>query len=136
MLSRARARYQTVNNVGAVTGREPIELVILVYDRIADKLAMAEAAIASDDRARLAELVGQVVDLIEKGLVAALDHERGGDVSANLARVYAYCVRRVLHAHLWRDPVALREVAGLLAELREGWAFIRQEAVSGSSLAA
>ena len=135
MLSRARARYQTVNNVGAVTGRDPIDLVILVYDRIADKLMLAQAAIASKDRALLAEQVGQVVDLIEQGLVAALDHERGGDVSSNLGRVYAYCVRRVLHAHLWRDEAALREVAGLLAELREGWAFIRQEAASGRVLA-
>lgn len=135
MLSRARARYQTVNNVGAVTGRDPLELVILVYDRIADKLLLAEAAIANKDRALLAESVGQAVDLIEQGLVAALDHERGGDVSANLGRVYAYCVRRVLYAHLWRDDAALREVAGLLAELREGWAFIRQDAVSGRALA-
>ncbi|MDM7942399.1 MAG: flagellar export chaperone FliS [Hydrogenophaga sp.] len=135
MLSRARARYQTVNNVGAVTGRDPIELVILVYDRIGDKLLMAEAAIAANRRAELGELVQQVVDLIEQGLVAALDHERGGDVAVNLGRVYAYCVRRLLHANLWRDVVALREVAGLLAELREGWAFIRQDAAAGRVLA-
>lgn len=135
MLSRARARYQTVNNVGAVTGRDPIELVILIYDRIADKLLLAEAAIAANQRAELGELVGQAVDLIQQGLVAALDHERGGDVAVNLGRVYAYCLRRLLHANLWRDVVALREVAGLLAELREGWAFIRQEAASGRVLA-
>ena len=135
MLSRARARYQTVNNVGAVTGREPIELVILVYDRIADKLLMAEAAMAANQRAELGELVQQVVDLIEQGLVAALDHERGGDVAANLGRVYAYCVRRLLQANLRRDVAALREVAGLLGELREGWVHIRQDAASGRVLA-
>lgn len=135
MLSRARARYQTVNNVGAVTGREPVELVILVYDRIADKLLLAEAAIANDQRAVLGEMVQQVIDLIEQGLAAALDHERGGDVAVNLGRVYAYCVRRLLQANLRRDVGAIREVAGLLGELREGWAHIRQDAASGRVLA-
>jgi flagellar protein FliS len=125
MLSRGRARYQTVNNVSSVTGRSPIELVILVYDRIADKLLAAEAAIAANQRAALGEAVQQAVDLIEQGLVAALDHDKGGDVSANLGRVYDYCLRRLLQAHLWRDAEMLREVGRLLAELREGWEAIR-----------
>ena len=126
MLSRGRARYNTVNNVSSVTGRTPIELVILVYDRIADKLLAAEAAIAANQRAALGEAVQQAIDLIEQGLVAALDHDKGGEVSANLGRVYDYCLRRLLQANLWRDVEMLREVGRLLAELREGWEFIRQ----------
>jgi flagellar protein FliS len=126
MLNRARARYQTVDNVGAVTGRSPIELVILVYDRIADKLLLAEAAIAANQRAELGEMVQQIVDLIEQGLMAALDRERGGDVAENLGRVYDYCVRRLLQANLRRDVEMLREVGRLLGELREGWDVIRQ----------
>ena len=126
MQNRARARYQTVANVGAVTGRSPIELVILVYDRIADKLLLAEAAIAANQRAELGEMVQQIVDLIEQGLMAALDRERGGDVAENLGRVYDYCVRRLLQANLRRDVEMLREVGRLLGELREGWDVIRQ----------
>ena len=63
--------------------------------------------------------------LIEQGLVAALDYEQGGEVSVNLGRVYDYCLRRLLHANLRRDVEALREVARLLAEMREGWEHIR-----------
>ena len=37
MLARARNRYREVDNAGSVTGRSPIELILLVYDRIADK---------------------------------------------------------------------------------------------------
>ena len=126
MMSRARARYQTVNNVSSVTGRSPIELVILVYDRIADKLLLAEAAIANNQRAELGERVQQAVDLIEQGLVAALDYGQGGEISVNLGRVYDYCLRRLLHANLHRDVEALREVARLLADMREGWENIRR----------
>ena len=125
MLSRGRARYQTVNNVSSVTGRSPIELVILVYDRIADQLLAAEAAITANRRAALGEAVQQAIDLIEQGLVAALNHDQGGEVSANLGRVYDYCLRRLLQANLWRDIEMLREVAQLLAELRAGWEAIR-----------
>ena len=125
MLSRGRARYQTVNNVSSVTGRSPIELVILVYDRIADQLLLAEVAIAANQRAALGEAVQQAIDLIEQGLVAVLDHDKGGEVSANLGRVYDYCLRRLLKANLWRDVEMLREVGQLLAELRAGWEAIR-----------
>ncbi len=126
MLSRGRAKYHDVNNVSSVNGRSPIELVILVYDRIADKLLMAEAAIANNQRAALGEAVQQAIDLIEQGLAAALDYEQGGDISVNLGLVYDYSVRRLLHANLWRDVEAVREVGRLLAEMREGWDAIRR----------
>ena len=79
MLNRARARYQTVDNVGAVTGRSPIELVILVYDRIADKLLLAEAAIAANQRAELGEMVAEAETAL------ALDASLGGGSGAAAA---------------------------------------------------
>lgn len=122
---RGRARYQTVNNVGAVLNRPPIDLVVLVYERIDDKLLLAERAIAANTPSELGEQMRQATDLLQQGLVATLDFERGGDVALNLARVYDYCQRRMLQGHLRRDPEALREVRKLLGELREAWVAIR-----------
>jgi flagellar protein FliS len=126
MMNRARHRYRAVDNQTSVTGRSPIELILLVYDRIADQLRAAEVAIAADRRADLGEAIRQATDLISQGLLSALDYDRGGEIAINLARLYDYSLRRLLHANLRRDVEAVREVAGLLADLREGWAVIER----------
>ena len=126
MMNRARQRYRAVDNQTSVTGRSPIELILLVYDRIADQLRAAEVAIAADRRADLGEAIRQATDLISQGLLGALDYDRGGEIAINLARLYDYSLRRLLHANLRRDVEAVREVAGLLADLREGWAVIER----------
>ena len=126
-----RARYQAVNNTGAVLDRPPIDLVVLVYERIDDKLLLAEQAVAANNTAQLGEQMQQATDLLQQGLVATLDFERGGDVALNLGRVYDYCQRRMLQGHLRRDVEALREARKLLAELREGWVGIQQGKATG-----
>ena len=126
MLGRGRERYRTVDNVGAVTGRSAIELILLVYDRIADKLVAAEAAIADQRHDQLGIAIGEATDLISQGLVAALDYERGGAIAENLAAVYDYSLRRLLLANLRRDAEIVREVALLLAGLREAWVSVQQ----------
>ena len=125
MHSRAQMRYRQVDNVGAVGNRSPLELILLVYDRIDDKLADAEVAIAARDRVRVNEGISQANDLISQGLMAALNHAQGGEVSRNLALVYDYSVRRLLQASLWQDASVVREVRGLLTGLRESWATLQ-----------
>ncbi|MDH4391851.1 MAG: flagellar export chaperone FliS [Aquabacterium sp.] len=125
MLNRAHARYRQNDNVGAVNGRSPMELILLIYDRIDDKLADAEVAIAASERLRVGNAINQAVELINQGLLAALNHELGGEVSRNLALLYDYCVRRLLQASLLQDAGILREVRGLLSGLREAWASLQ-----------
>jgi len=125
MLGRGRERYRKVDNVGAVTGRSAIELILLVYDRVADKLAAAETAIANQRPDLLGLAVGEATDLISQGLVAALDYERGGAIAENLAAVYDYSLRRLLLANLRKDSEIVREVAELLAGLREAWVSVQ-----------
>ncbi len=121
MLPRSLNRYRTVDNVTSVLGRSPIELILLVYDRIADNLSRASAAIDERRDDTLADSVNQAVDLISQGLIASLDFERGGDIAQNLSSIYEYCLRRLLAARLHKDPSAIQEIAVLLADLRQAW---------------
>jgi flagellar protein FliS len=129
MLARARNRYRAVDNISAVTDRSPIELILLVYDRIADKLNAAEAAIASQRDDLLGESITEATDLISLGLLAALDYQLGGAIAENLGAIYDYAMRRLLQARLRRDVVMVREIADLLAGLREAWANVQQTQV-------
>ena len=121
MLPRSLNRYRTVDNVTSVLGRSPIELILLVYDRIADNLSRASAAIDERRDDTLADSVNQAVDLISQGLIASLDFERGGDIAQNLSSIYEYCLRSLLAARLHKDPSAIQEIAVLLADLRQAW---------------
>lgn len=122
MLASARNRYRAIDNVTSVSGRSPAELILLVYDRIGDKLGRAEAALAQQSYREFQATVREATDLITQGLIAALDFERGGEVAHNLSRLYDYAVRRLLQANLQGDITPVREVAELLRGLRTTWA--------------
>jgi len=136
MLPHARNRYRQVDNLTAVTGRSPAELIVLVYDRIADKLRQAETALAQRQLDTFRQSLNEAIDLITQGLLAALDFERGGDVALNLGRLYDYAVRSLLRASLWNDVQPVREVAALMRDLRESWAGIAAPQAAAPSLAA
>jgi flagellar protein FliS len=55
------------------------------------------------------------------GLRVALDHERGGEIAANLARLYDYIIRRLTEGNLRNDAALLDEAVELLNEIRGGW---------------
>jgi flagellar protein FliS len=60
-------------------------------------------------------------------LLAALDHEKGGEVASNLHRLYAYMIQRVVEANLSDDPEPIAESIELLRELRTSWETIDQQ---------
>ncbi|MNT32306.1 Flagellar protein FliS [compost metagenome] len=53
-----------------------------------------------------------------------LDHEVGGEISANLESLYEYMVRRLMLANLRSDAALLAEVDTLLESLASAWAQI------------
>ena len=55
------------------------------------------------------------------GLQGSLDMEKGGEIAGNLADLYDYCTRRLMHANLKNDLDAVREVKKLMGEIRDAW---------------
>ena len=54
-------------------------------------------------------------------LISTLDLDHGGDVAANLHRLYSYMLPRIVEANLRDDPTAVAEVIGILRDLRGSW---------------
>jgi len=111
-------RYRAVSNATSVIGRHPVELIVLVYDRIGDHLAEAVRALEQQQPEEVGLALKSVLDLLSQGLVQALDFERGGEIAVNLGRIYDFCLQRVLLAQTRKDAGMLREVAQILADLR------------------
>jgi len=85
-----------------------------------DRIYQARGAIQFGRLAEKGELIGKSISIVG-GLREALDHEVGGEISANLDRLYEYMIRRLTEANRNNDADALTEVAALLQEVKAGW---------------
>ena len=54
-------------------------------------------------------------------LRCSLDHTAGGDVAANLDRLYDFAYQRLVSAVVGRDPALAADALGVLVTLRDAW---------------
>lgn len=121
----AMKQYQSVNVNVQVGEADPHRLIQMLMEGGLQRLAQARGAMQHGNMPLKGELIGKTVGIIG-GLRAALDHDKGGEVAANLERLYDFMTRRLSEANLRNDPAMLDEVSGLLREVKEGWDGIRQ----------
>jgi flagellar protein FliS len=117
--------YKTVALETSVTGASPHQLVSLLFDALQQSLASAKAAILSDDIATKGRSISRAVRILEEGLKAGLDADRGGDLAANLRTLYDYCILRTTEANLRNDATMIDEVIRLIHPVSDGWSQIR-----------
>lgn len=117
------ATYRSVSAHGAVADADPHVLVLTVMDAALARIGAARACIERRETRRMASLLHSSVILIAE-LRGSLDLQKGGPLSQNLSDLYEYMTRRLLHANLNRDAVAVAEVLSLLTEIRGAWAAI------------
>jgi flagellar protein FliS len=119
MTSKAARAYASNENHGGVISSEPSELVVLVYERILDHLKVGKKMLEDGDYG--VDQFTKANDLIQKGLLACLDHENGGDISLNLGAIYEWSLREIVKARLDRSPQKVQEVIDMLTSLYEAW---------------
>jgi flagellar protein FliS len=133
MNARQLNAYKNIAIQTAVSEASPIDLILMVYRRLIDNLRVAQKAI--EEGKESAEPVSKALDLIQKGLVAALDHERGGDIAGNLAALYDWSIREILQARLKNNAVMLDGVIAVYKDLEMAWDEIkamRSAAIAGT----
>jgi len=118
--------YMVTKNESALTDATPHKLIGMLFDGALESIAKATGAITSGDVAARGEAIGKAMTIVDN-LRAMLDSERGGEISANLEQIYDYICRRLLQASSEEDPALLKEVAGLLREVKSGWDSIPPE---------
>jgi flagellar protein FliS len=95
----------------------------MLFDGLVDTLSLAEGQLTRGEIQEKGKSLSKAVRILS-GLQNALDDQQGGEIAANLAELYDYCIRRVLHANLKNDADAVREVRGLIDEVRDAWSQI------------
>ena len=107
--------------------RSPLELVVMLYD---GALRFVGEAIDAD-RQKQYGVRGQAISktlAILGELQSTLNVAKGGDVAAELDRLYSYMQGRLIDVSAKKDAGALPEVQKLLTTLRDGWAQIASPA--------
>jgi len=124
MLKRKGAQsYGDVMVETGVAGADRAELIQMLLDGLMQCLDLAEAHI---QRKAIAEKSAQLTRAgrIVLALQDALDYEQGGDIARNLGELYGYITRRLLHVNMRNDLEALREVRGLMQQIRDAWKLV------------
>lgn len=119
MYARVRRAYFDSQVDNAVTMARPIDLVVMVYERVLDHAEIARVAITEGRDPQ--ESIGKALDLIETGLRVCLNHEAGGEISRNLENLYNWGSNQLLRARLKRDPQLLEEFQRVFSKLAEAW---------------
>jgi len=103
-----------------VLSASPARLVFMLYERAISSLHEAVAAIDAgqiEARWRANKRATEIVT----PMWTTLDCERGGEIAANLHRLFAYMLRRMPDIDIKNDRNTATEVIQLLQPLRDAW---------------
>ena len=98
----------------------PVRLVTALYKGAIDATVQAQRYFETGDIMGRSRAITKAVNILTE-LIASLDHQAGGEISANLKRLYSYMQQRLLAAHSEKRPELLAEVLKLLREMIEAW---------------
>lgn len=115
----AAATYQRNNILNA----SPEKLVKLLYDGAIKNLEKSRIGLSDAKTARSPEVgnaLSSAIGILGE-LRASLDHAAGGEIAANLDRLYEYSLNELSTANLSRTPKGVENTLTVIKKLKEGW---------------
>ena len=120
------ARYRDIDVAARVQGATPHGLILIMFDELLKGIGVMQAAETVQDAARRNAAQARAISLLH-GLESSLDYARGGDIAANLGRIYREA-RRLLGPTPGLDrQAALKQAYDMLATVSSAWQAIGPE---------
>jgi flagellar protein FliS len=95
------------------------DLIILVYEKLIDHLLFAKSEMEAGRYA--ISSFSKAHDLIQQGLLTCLDHEKGGELAANLEGIYEWALREMISARVNNSSSQVQDILDVMQPLYEGW---------------
>jgi len=113
--------YQAYQDTAAQTA-SPAQLVLMLFDGALARLEVAVDALEDEptDLEAAHTAITRVQAIIDE-LAMSLDHDRGGEVAANMAAIYGYVGELLLGANVHKTVAPLEEATTHLRPLRDAW---------------
>lgn len=113
--------YASIGVESNVLAASPHQLINMLFDGAGVAIRTAGMHMQAGRTAAKGEAISRALDIVNNGLLAALDVQRGGELAQRLASLYEYIARRLLSANLHNDKAALDEAGQLLEEIGSAW---------------
>jgi len=113
---RAQRQYQQ----SQIETASPTRLIVLLYDGGIRFCTLGLEAL-QERRYEDQNLYLLKTQRIVTELMTSLDRNAGGDVAANLYRIYSYVIEQLVRANMQDDAALLQDALKTLTELRETW---------------
>jgi flagellar protein FliS len=112
--------YRSVTAYSGLAEATPYQVIQLMLDAVLSRVTEARGHLERGETQAKGEKIGKALGIIE-ALILGLDKDRGGELAANLERLYDYAARTLLKANLENRTDLLQEVSALLREIKLGW---------------
>ncbi|HML16508.1 MAG TPA: flagellar export chaperone FliS [Bryobacteraceae bacterium] len=115
-----------------VLSADPVKLVLMLYRAAIEATATARRHLAAGEIRERSRQITRAWRIVRE-LSRSLDPQAGGEIGAELARLYPYMQRRLIEANMHQIDAPLAEVEQLLTTLLEGWSSISAERSEAAS---
>ncbi|WP_231758109.1 flagellar export chaperone FliS [Microbulbifer elongatus] len=115
------ASYARVGLESDVLSASPHRLIVLLFQGADTAMGTAMVHLKDGNFAEKGQAISKAIDIINKGLLAALDFETGGELAQRLASLYEYIAEKLLVANLKNSEEELSEARRLLGEIASAW---------------
>ena len=119
--TRSASAYKRASIEASVDQADPHQLVNLLFEALQRAIGSAKLHMQAGDIPGKCKQVSNAISIIEEGLKAPLDLQKGGEIAANLNALYEYCVTRLVMANARNDSAILDEVSRLIEPIASGW---------------
>ena len=124
--NRANA-YRQVGAHSGVENASPHALIQMLFEGLFQSLNAAGGGMGRGEIEEKGRHLGKAVRILQEGLAAGLDLDKGGELAGNLKLLYDYSVKQLTHANVHNDVGLVEEVIGVLQPVAQGWKEIGPE---------
>ncbi len=119
--------YQAYQNAQVTTSNQK-QLIVMMYDGMDRFLTRAVRSIKEGDIESAHSYLHRTGQILLE-LLGTLREDKGGEIAANLKRIYIYCYEQVVISNLKKDTQMIREIQQVLNNLRGAWKHLGQKDV-------
>jgi flagellar secretion chaperone FliS len=117
---KAMESYGSDNLASQASVANNVALIQMLFDGLTDTLVAAQGHLAHGAIQEKGKCIARASRIVI-GLQGSLDFAKGGELAQNLNDLYNYVSRRLIFANAHNDMEVLKEIHGLMAEIRSAW---------------
>lgn len=110
---------------------DPVKLVTLLYRGALEAIEAGRKALGAGDIAERSRHILRAWEIVHE-LHGSLNQEQGGDISRQLAELYAWVGQRLLDGNAEQSEAPLAEAAVVLTTLAEAWQGVHTQQRAGA----